>query len=198
MKKLFFVFCNFGYALTSSAQRYTGYGRGMDWGSTSNTDFSDYLFFIIIIFLVIIGGVINLRDKILSKISITYNLESLNKFRQEYEYFERGCVVDSYTGDYFDLCIFIKKGVYCNINYYVAFSSYLKPLSYYELLQREDSLYLKWDSRGAYFICTKESEKNRIKDSENSENYKKDGLTAKMVRNLNGGSGEREHLVSVL
>lgn len=198
MRKALYIFVGVMCVTLSFAQRYTGYGRGIDLeGSSSfhSSDLIDYLFPIVIIILIIIGGVVTIIDKINSKISPTYNLKSFYKFRKQHGSFCRGCVVNSYTGDYFDICMFDREE---HSYYYIGFSAYLEPLSYWDILNREKDLFLRWVGSRGYLLCSKESERLRHLDSKGSSKQIKEENTANMMYELNFLDKDGEHVIMKL
>lgn len=69
MKKIL-MFTSIIYTLSASAQRYTGWGRGLDSNISYNNNSSDSIFLVIAIIVLVIGGVINLIINIKEKIGL--------------------------------------------------------------------------------------------------------------------------------
>lgn len=183
-------------AILLSAQRYTGYGRGYDWGRSSYNVKFDAIFFLVIFLIIIVGGsLLLLMDKIKTAISPISKLPTIYNFKKKYKYCRRGCVVNNDNGDYFDVCIFTDEN---GINYYVGFSSYMEPLTCYDIIEKEKDLHLRFSSKGGFLICTKESENYRINDKDSSAKHQKEIETVKMLYDINYRLKEQDYTITIL
>ena len=196
MKKVVLIFNLLMIALQASAQRYTGYGRGYDWGGSSSSDKVDLLFPTIILIVVVIGLIITAVDKIKDWLfPWKKGLVSLSKFKKGYTDFDRAAVVNNNNGDYFDICVFYKENY--PTPYYIGISPYLKPPTYWKIVKMEEKFYVRWVDK-AYMLCSKKSEECRFTDSDNS-NYRQEELKIQnMIYELNKGGKEEDYTIGVI
>lgn len=176
--------------LLLSAQRYTGYGRGYDWGGRYSSSSLDYLFPLMIIIVIIIVGIVAVTYKIKSIITklndsglFNTSLTSLTKFIQKHGNMEVQTYIDEQTGEYIDLCVCTN---YRGKKTFIGFSAYFGKPTIDEINKRKDKLFINHEEEGCYFLCSIESEKERLNSDNNDWRcYEDDDYMKHHLRELN-------------
>lgn len=145
------------------AQRYTGYGRGMDWGGSSWNRGMDLFFPILILIIAILGGAFVLVDKIKSYLCpYKKGYIPFRRFKNKFWGLNNFTLVDvvcNETGEHWQLCMFTS---FWDHKTYVAFSPYLGECSLKEIIANEKDFFIQvYGKSKSYFVCTIESDKYR-------------------------------------
>lgn len=158
------LFLNLVYLLPLSAQRYTGYGRGLDWGG-GNIGFLDYLFPVVLVIIIIIVGILTILHKIkniISKLSsygiFNPSMTPLSKFIKKHGNIKVQTYITEETGEYLDFCVCTN---YKGKKTFIGFSAYLGKLTQEEIMEKINKLFINHEEEGCYFLCSIKSEEER-------------------------------------